>query len=298
MNSSIKIKKNIELVKTCKQTIIKIKSNTNDNKIKSMDTALENDEVLLWGLNQIDSILLGIYENNYIRNKKNNKNQTQILTKTTDTEFNPNSNYSVLDLDFLNNEYERIDNELSNLSNLDNKYEILMDHQDKLYELIGEFESQAKFFNSNPNNSSNPDDKIITKKRKMKLKPYYWIGQIPDGYREATEEEAIENKKVSLFGKYKASRELFNIHEITGSLYLGNLKKKEIELKIFALKGKMGFYKKEYDYHTISLNSGKLSQTQCEIIKDKLNTIKQSYKKTLDVYNFYVENYKKNYNHL
>lgn len=50
-----------------------------------------------------------------------------------------------------------------------------------------------------------------------KLKPWYYIGDIPKGYREATEDEAIFNKKISQFGKYTVDKNkylLFQEHNI------------------------------------------------------------------------------------
>lgn len=316
----IKVKKNIEIIKNPKQNIIKIKSDKKENK--SMKDALEDNEVMLWGLNQIDSILLKPYIKDYLSNKKdknndilkiNNDEKKTVIIKTQDKEFNPNSTYTVYDYDFLNKEYERIDKELSQMVNLDKKYENLLDLQDMISELIYDFEPEAKKIvesennniqininndNDNTENSkdesniSEPDKNSSTKGRKRKFKPYYFIGKIPDGFREATQEEAILNKKVSHFGKYKVSRELYNIYDITGTLCLNGLNKKEIGLKIFALKGKMRFYQKEYEFHKISLNSGKLSIVQSACTKEKMQNISECYKKTFDVLNFYIKNFK------
>ena len=317
----IKVKKNIEIIKNPKQPIIKIKSDKKENK--SMKDALEDKEVLLWGLNQIDSILLKPYEKDYLSNKNenskkhNDEKKTIVIVKTKDKEFNPDSTYTAYDYDFLNKEYDRIDKELSQMVNLDKKYEKLLDLQDMISELIYDFESEAKkIAESENNNTSNLENDNVfnleneqnlkddlnntseinansNKKTKRKLKPYYFIGEIPDGYREATQEEAIINKKVSQFGKYKVSRELYNIYDITGTLCVDGLNKKELGLKIFALKGKMRFYQKEYEFHKISINSGKLSPVQSACTKEKMENISQCYKKTYDVLNFYIKNFKK-----
>ena len=45
-------------------------------------------------------------------------------------------------------------------------------------------------------------DKEEPKTKHTKAKPWYYIGDIPKGYREATEDEAIINNKVSEYGKY------------------------------------------------------------------------------------------------
>jgi hypothetical protein len=128
----IKVKKNIEIVKNPSQSIIKVKSDSKENN--SMDDALENDKVFLWGLNQIDSILLKIYEKDYLdkklklnlksdqennKNNKNNQDNQSKIIRTNDKEFNPHSTYTPYDYNFLNLEYERIENELNQMVNLD-----------------------------------------------------------------------------------------------------------------------------------------------------------------------------------
>ena len=44
---------------------------------------------------------------------------------------------------------------------------------------------------------------------KSKGRPWYYIGDIPKGYREATETEAISHNKVSKFGKYKVDNDKY-----------------------------------------------------------------------------------------
>jgi len=46
-------------------------------------------------------------------------------------------------------------------------------------------------------------------KKEIKLKPWFYIGDIPRGYREATEEEAILKNMVSPYGKYKVDYNLW-----------------------------------------------------------------------------------------
>ena len=61
--------------------------------------------------------------------------------------------------------------------------------------------------------------------KQEKLKPWYYIGDIPKGYREAKEEEAIKANKVSLYGKYKVDEQrytLFNTYRILLSTKLTN----------------------------------------------------------------------------
>lgn len=94
-----------------------------------------------------------------------------------------------------------------------------------------------------------PKEEIKQEERRtLKGKPWFYIGDIPKGYREATEDEAIQAKKVSYYGKYVVDDtkwKLFNEYNILLSedmierdkmLYMSALKKrimnslKEIEI--------------------------------------------------------------------
>lgn len=334
-----KVKKNINIFK--KDKTVKIKLSSKEPKKKSMEDALKLNEVLLWGLNRIDSILLSKYpnkKNNY--DKKMNGEEAidnkikpiDEIQKTLDTEYNPSHTYNICDLDFLNLEYDRIENKISQMLDLNDEYDNLLDIQDSLTELINELTEQSK--ENNPDtivqnpiadiiaNFSNlkDDDKTddttdnqvlieveIDKNKKKstksikstktgktkKLKPYYFIGEIPDGYREATEEEAIVNKKVSFYGKKRVNRELNSLFEITGTIYMDMTDKGELNKQIMALKGKLTYYKKEIEYHKISLDNDTNTDEMKDNIKDKITETKKYYRKTLDVYNLYVSKFNK-----
>ena len=310
-----KVKKNIDIINS-KSKIIKIKTNNKDT-IKSMDESFKTNEVLFWGLNKVDSIILNLYEDNFTKENKKPKVLDKKENKIYKI-FDPNEKYSVNDLNFLNKEYEKIEIKLDKLTDLNDECEKLMDLQDNLTNIIENLQTQKDNNLENSNNDtvftsdstilvqqsdsdsdldsdsdSDSDSNIENKKkvgRKKILKPYFWIGKIPQGYREATQEEAILKKKVSCFGKNKVSREIYNMYDVTGTICVNNLKEKDIKLKIIALKGKLRFYKKEYDYESISFNSGKNIGVHREEIKNKIEELQYCYKKTADVINFYVQN--------
>lgn len=320
-----KVKKNINIFK--KDKFIKIKSSIQPIK-KSMIDALKLNEVNLWGFNSIDSILLGLYEKNkktnnnmYINdiydNYINNKNNE---IKTLDTEFNPNNHYNICDLDFLNNEYNSIENKINKLDDSSEEYEYLLEVQDNLCDIINTLESKLKYErintgiktinlskNNNNNNKENEDiiieleiepKKSVKSEKKTnikikKLKPYYYIDKVPDGYRESTEEEAILNKKVSLYGKKKINRELNTLFEITGTIYMNITDLTELNNQLALLKGKLRYYKKEIDYYKISLESDSITFEYSIKIKEKIKEMKNNYKKTLDIYNLFLKQYNK-----
>lgn len=327
-----KIKKNINIFK--KDKIIKIKITSKEPKKKSMEEALKSNEVLLWGLNCIDSILLNKYQNikkkeSEKKTENNNLNKVKHIEKTQDTEYNPSNTYNICDLEFLNLEYDRIENKICQMDDLTDEYDNLLDLQDSLTEVINELVEQSKenteqdliqnqiieLVNNDDNskntkkanNNTNSDDEILmevvidkkkatSKKRKpiiktKKLKPYYWIGEIPEGYREATEIEAIVNKKVSFYGKKRVNRELNSLFQITGSLYIEITDKVELNKQIMALKGKLKYYKKEIEYHKISLDSDANTEESIKIIQEKITEAKKYYKRTSDIYNLYVNKY-------
>ncbi len=318
------VKKNISIFK--KDKTVKIKSTPIPQK-KSMDDAIKANEVLLWGVNRIDSLLLSPYEKNYSKTKIKSDNftsnetliQTNPINKTTDLEYNPEHKYTLADMDFLNIEYERIEKKISQMTELTDEYDNLLDLQDNLTDLINELEYDAKNnINNNDNNdnieNTNSDDdkkevlmeieikpnkstkltkstKSIKLTKAKKLKPYFWIGEIPEGYREATEEEAIINKKVSLFGKKRVQRELFSLFEITGTIHMECDDPIKLNQQIIGLKGKLKFYKRELEFQNISLDSDTISSETEETIRNKIAEINNSYKKTLDILNLYIKKY-------
>lgn len=347
-NSTTKIQKNVEVFKKKNSNpnpIIKIKSVYDEKGLvkrsygMSMDEALKANEVFLWGLNRVDSIILESYEKDYLKkcitknikcdeNKKNNDESelhTQNLNiKTTDLIFEPTHTYNPCDIHFLKKEYDRIENELSSGIGCGNEYNDLMELQDELAELIDRLEEERDELgldsepeqnsdedkeddkeednedeNENENDEDNDDNKQnkleeginVQKKRgrAKKLKPYYLIGNIPEGYREATQEEAITNKKVSWFGKRKVKRELYNLYCVCGTLFIPTSNLKEINLKKISLKGKLNYYKKEYDYCKVSLGSSKITPQHALEIQEKMNEINDCHKKTLDVYKLYLD---------
>ena len=72
-----------------------------------------------------------------------------------------------------------------------------------------------------------PEPKGKYVKKVKEEKPYYNIGDIPNGYREATEEEALMNDKVSNWGKYQVSEKNIKEFKNVGFLFNKNLSEDE-----------------------------------------------------------------------
>ncbi len=111
---------------------------------------------------------------------------------------------------------------------------------------------------------------------KPKGRPWYYIGDIPKGYREATELEAIKNNKVSKYGKYEVDETrlmLFRDYDIlldeSKSLQeviwtMNSLKKRIIEslqeIEIFQNKLENPKYEKDKETYKIKLSNEKMKR--------------------------------------
>lgn len=120
--------------------------------------AFENNEVLLWGRKQAKPELI----EKYGIGNKNPKSKAKIVkdgdkvVKTvkkavSKRRFNEKEKYTIDDLDFLNSEYDRIEDEASNLTDFD-KMDELVDIQDKIYNTIEklkkeQYEEEEKEYN-------------------------------------------------------------------------------------------------------------------------------------------------------
>ena len=143
---------------------------------------------------------------------------------------------------------------------------------------IGQRLAEARRLKNAPKKEEEAKKKEAEKKAKEdakqeKLKPWFYIGDIPKGYREAKEEEAIKADKVSLYGKYKVDEQrytLFNTYRILLSdkltnfewnMYINIAKKKAIraleDIEIYSSK----LDNPKYDDKK-TLFTGKLEQAQ------------------------------------
>lgn len=135
---------------------------------------------------------------------------------------------------------------------------------------IGRKMAEAKKLKREQNIIKEEEEEI---KQPLKGKPWYYIGDIPKGYREATEDEAIEHKKVSQYGKYIVDIEkwrLFRDYNLLLSdkktnneivLILNSLKKRIIEalkkVEIYYIKVENDKYKDRLNEFTIKLEEEK-----------------------------------------
>ncbi len=292
--------------------------------------AFENNEVLLWGENPVKKTLLEQYDNGnknpLSKSRKKEPVEPEVKKVAVKKTFTIGEDYDINDLSFLNEEYERIDNELSKVETVEELDE-LSELQEKLGDLIEGLEHMKKisgkgispfqkkaimdeyalnediigddFVGSGILNKigkgykkGSPEaiahaekmrkaieakkpkvevKKTTTKARvekgseaakelgrrlaeakkkkieakvketpkeieKIKGKPWYYIGDIPKGYREATEDEAILAKKVSYYGKNVVDKEKWRLYKDYYILLTPNKTDNEIQWTMNGLK--------------------------------------------------------------
>jgi len=290
-----------------------------------VEEQLINFKVFLWGINPINKNLLEKYDTgnrNPVSIARIKKNKIIERGEKYDDKYP----YKKSDLIFLNSEYDRITQLISDSDILDD-ISILDDIQDKIYNKIEEvekmkdnedkpkvrmikgtkeaFERAEKMRNSRnlckdklikgltpgkaryekgSEEAKEISRKLVEAKRakkqtiidlekanedkkiwkKDKFKPWFYIGDIPKGYREATEDEAIYHLKVSEYGKNIVDENkflLFRDHRI-----LLSDKKTKWEKEIYI----KGLSRRYYDCkYNISVFQSKLENDKYESRKDE-----------------------------
>ena len=147
------------------------------------------------------------------------------------------------------------------------------------------------------------NDKILTterKQRKLKpevdkkpiiLKPYYDVGEIPEGYREATEFEALKSGKYGDFGKYKLNEDKFKDYKDLGFLFDSDISDNELDFKIRGITYKLKYFKKEYTRLLNLHGFNKLPKSRQAEITEKAEDIKDKYDRLGVIYNKYFKIY-------
>jgi hypothetical protein len=129
-----------------------------------------------------------------------------------------------------------------------------------------------------------------------KLKPWFYLGDIPKGYREATQEEAIQFRKVSEYGKYKVDSTMYEIFENYNILLSYNLTKFQVNLYLNLSRKKAIKALEDIEINRDRTDS-KYTEAQKEKYNSKLELAKHDYKMMNKAYNWllkeYVPNYKK-----
>lgn len=156
--------------------------------------AFEDNQVYLWGQIGASQNLLDIYDKGNKNPKSKAKPQKTVknveVKKTVKNRvYNSKEKYTIDDLDFLNKEYDRIEEEASNLTDFD-KMDELVEIQDEIYNLIQKLEKDK--YNKEeeeykPVASSNDNFEQI---KKLTLK----LSELTDEYISSRGNKAIKEK--------------------------------------------------------------------------------------------------------
>jgi hypothetical protein len=126
-------------------------------------------------------------------------------------------------------------------------------------------------------------------------RPYYYIGDIPKGFRMATMQEAIRNDKVSEYGKFQVDMNMYNYYRDYGILLNPDATDNEIRINLMVLKKKT-----LKAYEDIEIFESKLENDK---YKDKWNEFKHKLERAKDerktynaMLNFYWKLHSKRHN--
>ena len=125
---------------------------------------------------------------------------------------------------------------------------------------------------------------------KPKGRPWYYIGDIPRGYREATETEAIEKGKVSEYGKYQVDETKYNLWNNYEILLDENKTFKEVEWTLNGLKRRIMKSLQEIEILKSKLDNDKYKDKSNEF-KTKLTFEKELRRHLQAGWNWYYKIY-------
>lgn len=138
------------------------------------------------------------------------------------------------------------------------------------------------------NEKKNKEEENKQKEKHGKLKPWFYIGEIPKGYREATEDEAILNRKISEYGKYIVDEQKWNLFDKYNILLSDDKTDKEIIWTMNGLKRRIMQSLKEIEILDTKFNNPKYHEER-EDISDKLTEEKINRKYLQAGWNWYYK---------
>lgn len=238
--------------------------------------------------------------------------------------FNENEAYTKKDLPFLKQELERIEEEQENAG--DDDIDDLLDLMDKIEDVIEKVEKQtegtgfkkgiksgtgfkkgspealawaqrmkdardAKKAALAPQKAAKAKEEAKKKEKKelvsrKKGKPWFFIGDIPKGYREATMDEAIESKKVSEYGKHIVDNDRWILNRDYDILLIHTKKPNELKWTMNGLEKRIMRSLKEIEIIKGRIDNGKYSKEEG---KNKLDNETYYNKKLIAGFNWYLK---------
>ena len=127
----------------------------------------------------------------------------------------------------------------------------------------------------------------VVKQKNIKLKPYYYIGDIPNGFREATEIEALKNNKFTEYGKKRINPESYKEFMAAGTIFNDKLSESDVKIAIAGMKGKLNYYIRNYDILSVKKES-KISKDKLLDLTNQKKDLKDKFIITLNLLNRYL----------
>lgn len=142
-------------------------------------------------------------------------------------------------------------------------------------------------------------DKKREEKQKLrdeKSKPWYYVGIIPKGYREATEDEAIKNNKVGSYGKHVVDILKYEFYEKYNILLSYDLTDDDIRYALLGIPKKINKSFLEIEILENKVENNKYSENQKNNFENKLSEEKHNNKNLIKAYNWIYKLYCKRKN--
>lgn len=307
------------------------------------------NKLMLWGFKSYKE--LDEYKNEAKKEvkkepKKEVKNEAkkEVKKDVKREPFNLEENYGVEDLEFLNKEYDRIENILGKLDDMD-KIEEYEELQDKLYQLIEGLEMMKKMqggavktagktvkSTAKPITKEEVKKEVKTSKKPAKgseeakelgrrlaearkkkreergvvvidekkdykkdLTPYYKFGEIPQGYRPATMEEAIRNNEIGEYGRFVVDDNVYYYYKKHTIMLNDNISDIMLNITLNGLKRRIMTLLNEIEIYKSRVDNDKYKDSIEENI-EKLNEYKLSKKEVQGAYNYFLKEYAKRQN--
>jgi len=124
------------------------------------------------------------------------------------------------------------------------------------------------------------------KTRQQKLKPWYYVGIIPKGYREATEDEAIRNYRVGSYGKYHVDMIKYEFFDKYKILLSHDMSNDDIKMALIGIPKKINRTFNEIEILENKLANNKYTEQQHHAYDHKLDEERHTNKNLQKAYNW------------
>jgi len=128
--------------------------------------------------------------------------------------------------------------------------------------------------------------KLKSESKVSKAKPWYYVGIIPKGYREATEDEAIRNYKVGSYGKYHVDMVKYEFFDKYKILLSHDMSNDDIKMALIGIPKKINRTFNEIEILENKLQNNKYTEQQHHAYDHKLDEERHTNKNLQKAYNW------------